>query len=126
MRVRQSQASGGELDWNGLRDWPVIPVVADNFPAKEFVFHFGPRSNVVDDHVTATRSLLVHDDADMGHAATQVPSDDVTRYVIRRAKTFRQSGALSCEENHQVGNSPVINIGVRMSLPPMRIDVEIV
>jgi len=99
--------------------------MADNVPAKEFIFHFGSIADVVDDHVMPAGPFFIDDDSDMRHAATQIPGHNVTRQVILRPKTNRQNFSFSREESHQVGNPSVINVAVRMSLRFVRISREI-
>ena len=110
-----------------LESWSVVAVVTSNFPSEEYVFNLRTLSNIVQDQICRTPQWMpVDDHADVRHVAANIPRHDVAGQVVVRVCGYRQSRSLVLEEDHQVGHSSVIDIGIRVShAPPARVFSEV-
>src|SRR5215472_14703447 len=113
LRVAGCASAGG-----CLVGWPVVPVVSSDLPVKQDVFHLWTSANVVNNHVTAIPSFPVDDNSDVWDIPTQIPRDHISWVVIGGTGGDWQGLSVTLEERHQVGNAPMINIGIRMSKEP--------
>jgi hypothetical protein len=80
------------------------------------------------DHVMPAGSLLIHNDTNVGHTAAQIPGDQISGAVVCRPSRNGQALAVPLEKNHQIGDTPVVDIRVGMGDGPPRpslIDGEI-
>ena len=80
------------------------------------------------DQVATTR-FLVHDDADVRHAATQIPGYEIAGRIVFGAAGNGQSLPFSLEKHREIWDSPVIDVGIRASKKPslsVRVGSEIV
>jgi len=93
--------------------------VAGDFPVEENVFHLRSLADVVNHHVApAPAGLLVDDDADVRHVPAQVPGNEVAGRIVFGTVRDGQGFSLPLEEDHQIRNTAVVDIRVRMSQQP--------
>src|SRR5258707_6282075 len=108
-----------------LRARTVVAVMPNDLPVEQRILHLRAASDVMNHHVTPPTPPLVHNNADVGNAASQVPSHNIPRRVVLGASTGRKLHPIPRKEHHQVGDSPVINVAVWLPLPFVRVSVEI-
>src|SRR5579864_4836651 len=125
--VLRMNKSFGDRRLGGAASRAKIPVMAGDFPVKKHIFHFGPRANIVHDHVTAGEyGFPVHHHANVRKTAAQVPRHQVAGSVILGAICDRQALAFAAEEHHQIGPAAMVDIRVRLAASPFSgIDAEI-
>ena len=91
--------------------------MTDDFPVEKDVLHLRTLADVVD-HQKASGLLraLIDYDSNVRDCSTQIPGDQITGTVVPRVGRKRKRLSVAREENHQVGNTAMIDIGIR-SLP---------
>jgi len=106
--------------------------VANDLPAEKNVFHPRPGSDVVNDHVAAGPGrFLVDYDSDVGDSAAEIPGHQIAGAVSIRIGQKRQALSPVAEEDHQVYDAPMIDVGVgsvsipRSGSPVVRIGVAV-
>lgn len=69
-------------------------------------------------HVAAAEEdFLVDNNPNVGHAAAQVPSNQVAGRVILSAVGDGQDVSLALEKRYQIGHAPRVDVGIRMFQP---------
>jgi hypothetical protein len=65
------------------------------------------------------RRFAVNDDTNVRHAAAQVPCDQIAGRIIVRAVGNRERFSLAAEKYRQIRDAAMVNILIRMLLPPL-------
>jgi len=60
----------------------VVAIVAGNLPTEKNVLHSGALANVVNNHVVSAGSLPIDNNADGRHVASEIPGNEVSRFVV--------------------------------------------
>jgi len=77
------------------------------------------RPDVMHNHVSVHPALLlIHNNANVPNASTQIPGHQIARNIIRCPTRNWKRFSISLKEDHEVGYPPMINVGIRTVEPP--------
>ena len=87
--------------------------------AEQEVFLLRASAYVVDDERSAVGGTALRDQADVGYAAAEIPCHDIAGKVIGRFLGDRLGITFACEIGHQVWDTAVVNVAVRLLESPV-------
>ena len=87
--------------------------MSGDLPIEQYVFHFGPLADVMNDHVASCqRRFLIDNDPDVRDSTSQIPGYKVPRGIVLNMVAGSEALALAAEENHEIGDSSMIDVRI--------------
>jgi len=96
--------------------------VAGDLPSKQGVFHFRTLADVMNDKIISAGSgLSVYHHPNVRDIAAKIPRNEIARQIIITIRRWWQSFTFTTEEDHQVGDTAVIDVCVCVRQSPARL-----
>jgi len=86
--------------------------VSRDFPGEQHIFHLVSLSNVVHDHVTASRALAIDNDPNVRHVAAKIVRNQIAGIVVSWMHSDRQRFPFALEKDHQIRHPPMIDVAI--------------